>query len=204
MAVRAQQHALARLRPCPLQGPRHAAMAQRKSLLRRVNVMEVKRGHTAVVSAQPARSTGLLDEDLLDPSTTARHGIRATLRASIAASAAPQESRPSVQRALERQLPLSIFRRLAPISPTRRQAVLAQPMTHGRLAAPELARDLSSGKPGPNQLLQLASRQRALGGMALAAVGLQAVFRRPVPHRRSCLPTRCRSPRATIPRRAFR
>jgi hypothetical protein len=68
MAIRAQKDALARLGPQRLKRERHALGVDRVPLLRRLDLMEMKRSH--------ARTASLLDEDRLHSSASAGYGFR--------------------------------------------------------------------------------------------------------------------------------
>jgi hypothetical protein len=77
VAIRAQQDTLANLNTQTLNAAGHAVLGDTELLGRWVDVMKLERSHTAVVATEPAASSSLLDEDLLDPTTPPDHGLLA-------------------------------------------------------------------------------------------------------------------------------
>src|SRR4051794_6130842 len=81
MTVGAEQHTFARFRSTGVEASREAAGGQTERLGGRVDVMELKRGERAVVSADQTTASGLLDEDLLDAAPSSVHPLPTASRA---------------------------------------------------------------------------------------------------------------------------
>jgi hypothetical protein len=104
VAVGTERDALARFGARAVQGASDAHVAEAKALLGRISVMELESTDVAVVAAQGASASGLLNECLLDLLATSRDGLGSAMKASPApVVAAPHKRRLSMTRAFAKR-----------------------------------------------------------------------------------------------------
>jgi hypothetical protein len=191
VTIRAQQDALADLGTKTLNTASHPVLSDAELLHRGVKVMELQCRHAAIVAAEPASSTRLFDEDLLDPSTASHHRLLTAPATPEIAAGVSDVLAFAVLGAYKRCFGQASFascaRRIggAPAdTSTGPEPVLAQPMTHGCLAATERLRDLRDRHVGLDQRLEILSRDAPACSVLVSVRRLQPVFLDPVADRR--------------------
>jgi hypothetical protein len=121
VAVRAQQHALARLGAAALERTRHPAQPKAKGFGRRIQMVELERADVAVVAAEDAAATGLGDQQRLDLAPARDDALLAALLATVMIQRAVfDKRREPVDRALaldRARLRAARFRRAARLDP---------------------------------------------------------------------------------------
>jgi hypothetical protein len=154
MAVRAKQNALCGLRPDRGQRPRQPTLGNSEHLGGALAVVELQRAYVPVVSAQTATSAGFRDQDLLEPTPTARNGLRAATKASVDASAVEPELGGAVAMAIHRPsrgIHPSHAGGVFPPGACCSEPMPSQPVAHCRLAEPESPCDLTGRQSGVDQ-----------------------------------------------------
>jgi len=91
MAIRAQKHTLPCLGAQRIDRQRDALSAEVQSLLKRVEMVELKRTGVAVIAADAAATAGILDENRLHLSTSPRDCLCTTASAAVVAAAFENE-----------------------------------------------------------------------------------------------------------------
>jgi len=84
MTVGAEQNTLLRFSECPLERTGHPAVGDRKGLLQRIHVVELKRPGIPVVAAEPALSARGTHERELDAATAGRNSGDSTAPTPVA------------------------------------------------------------------------------------------------------------------------
>jgi hypothetical protein len=186
VAVRAQKHALTNLGAKLLDAVR-PTLRQPELLGTWVEMMKLQRGSATLIATQTAAPARLDDQDLLDLTSTAYDGFDATLPTSVGP--------PRVSNVLDRSmsgthddrllasLDASLMRSRAtrgPLGTMRTQTVLAEPVPHGRQAAPYRVRDLRQRCSLRDQRRQFLAAQPSPWPVLLAADGFEAVLLDPV------------------------
>jgi len=157
----------------------------------RIDVMKLQGRHAPVIAAEPAASSGLLDEDLLDLASPAHDCLLATAAASVVAAHLPYMLDRAVTRANQDDLgqPCLTSLERAFASPSARgslrpQAISVEPMPHGRLASTRSLSQLGYRKSLTYQGLELIPREAPASRVPLAVDSFKPVSLHPVADRR--------------------
>jgi hypothetical protein len=157
VAVCAQQDAFPSLGPCGVDAAGNALAGQREALLRWDAMVKLECCDAAVVSAEGARSTGLVDEDALHPPPAVGDLLLATQLAAICAAWVEAEAHKPVLRARTvgeqwRQRGIDV----APPTVRSWDLPFAEPVADGRDRAFQLHGDLNQLRAASSKCLQSA------------------------------------------------
>ena len=144
MAIRTEQHAFRRFGAHGGHRLGESPHPQRKGLDRWIEVMELERADVAVVSADRAAATGLLDEHPLHTPPAGGDALRSALGATqpVTVDHEPDTPMPSTD-----PLTTGDPRRTAGSAVERREPVLPEPVADGRIALARPSGDLPDGEP---------------------------------------------------------
>jgi len=158
MAVRAEQDALRRLVTLGRDAQRRAA-PEREALRRGIDMMEVQRSQAAVIAAESAATTGLVDEQPLCALAPTRHRLGGAAGTAPRAVGSEHKERWTV---LGTHAPpaLHLARGASPSRRTRTQAVAREPVSDGGRASIHDRCDRPHAQVAGDQLLESRSVDR--------------------------------------------
>jgi hypothetical protein len=194
MTVRAQQHALTDLCTQAFNAA-SSAMGDTELLGIRIEMMKLERRHAPVITTEPATSTSLLDQDVLNFAATPYDSLHSAGTASEVSTRAAHMRHLSVARTSQNRLGKSSLSRLTRARSTwpatsvgGAQLVLAEPVSYRPLAAPDRLGNLRNRSTLLYQSLQILTRERPSRKMLVVVHRLKPVLRDPVAHSRFVQP----------------
>lgn len=170
------------------EGARQASRGEVKGFPLWVDMVELKRADVPVVPAERAASPCFVDELLFHSPAARRNGFGPTLRTpELAVVLDANECERSMAPTVARPRFTCRARTTGPMVESR-QAVTAQPVPDGRVAAIEVLRDLTHGQPRVDEVLERFPSYRSSRRSLLLAARLQPVLGDPVGDRRLVSP----------------